>query len=69
MLKPLNIANGRRTGRKDYGNQYAEPEERELLRSGLQYLLFSLRAGDDQVGYSNSGPMGFGFETTALLAG
>lgn len=39
MLKPLNIVNGRRTGRKDYGNQY---EERELRRSGLPCSLFSL---------------------------
>lgn len=41
MLKPLNTANRRRTGRKDYGNQYAEPEEREPLRSGLQYPRYS----------------------------
>lgn len=39
MLKPLNIVNGRRTGRKDYGNQY---EEWELRRSGLPCSLFSL---------------------------
>lgn len=69
MLKPLNIANRRRTGRKDYGNQYAEPEERELLRSGSQYPLSSLGAGDDEVGYGDSNPTEFGFETKTLPAG
>ena len=66
MPKPLNIANRRRTGRKDYGNQYAELEEWELLPSELQYLIFSLRAGDGEVGYSNSRPTEFGFETKTL---
>jgi len=61
MPKPLNIANRRRTGRKDYGNQYAEPEERELLCS-----VSVLR---DEGSYSSSGPTEFGFETKTLPAG
>lgn len=69
VLKPLNIDNRRRTGRKDYGNQYAEPEEQELLHPGLQYPSFSTRAGGDKVGDSNSGPAGFGFETMTLPVG